>query len=60
MRYQLTAAKAVRRINDDGTDTWVPFSKDYRAYIEYLAWLDAGNKPEAAPKPSVPLTVAEQ
>ena len=38
----------VTRTNADGTKSYIPFDDLNKDYIEYKAWLDAGNTPEAA------------
>ena len=55
-RYQLYAntpdtgrvLNSIKRILDDGTISCIPMSDGNRDYQEYLAWVAAGNTPEAA------------
>ena len=56
VRYKLIAdidgkeVKAIRRAYDNwnGEITCIPFCDENSDYIEYKAWLDAGNTPEDA------------
>ena len=54
IRYQLLPdflgkpQTCIRRINEDGSITVIPFAADNSSYAEYKLWLDAGNTPEAA------------
>ena len=38
----------IKRILDDGTISCIPMSDGNTDYQEYLAWVAAGNTPEAA------------
>ena len=38
----------VTRTNADGTKSYIPFDDANSDYIEYKAWVDAGNTPSAA------------
>ena len=40
--------QAIQVTADNGTISSVPFDDDNTEYIEYKAWLGAGNTPEAA------------
>ena len=35
----------IKRINDDGSVTYIPMIKDNADYQAYLVWLAAGNTP---------------
>ena len=39
---------AIQRINDNGTQSTIPFDPDNRDYQAYLAWVAEGNTAEAA------------
>lgn len=45
MNYKLTNSDAIVKINDNGTETWIPFLDQYSDYISYLKWLSEGNEP---------------
>ena len=55
-RYQLCAntpdtgkvLNSIKRILDDGTTSSIPKIEENTDYQEYLAWVAAGNTPEAA------------
>lgn len=59
MSYKLTPSTSILRIADNA---FIPADLDNKDYVEYLAWLDAGNTPEPLPEPEpvdpVPLLVA--
>ena len=39
---------AIQRINDNGTQSTIPFDEANTDYQEYLAWVAEGNTPEEA------------
>lgn len=44
--YQLTQqGHSIKRLSDNA---FIPFNPDNTDYQQYLAWLEAGNTPEAA------------
>ena len=43
--YQATEHECVKRLSDNA---FIPFDPANTDYIAYLAWLEAGNTPEAA------------
>lgn len=59
LSYQLSAFETMI-VRSDGT--WIPSDPANTDYAAYLAWLEAGNIPEPAPKPLAPkpLTPAEK
>jgi hypothetical protein len=59
MTYQLTSGTSILRLADNAFIPPDPANTDYAAY---LAWLEAGNTPDPAPIPPipVPLTPAEK
>ena len=59
MTYQLTTSDCILRTTDGAFIPPDPANTDYAAYLE---WVDAGNTPEPAPEPVVPveLTPAEK
>jgi hypothetical protein len=59
MTYQLTATDLILRLADN---TFIPPDPGNRDYAAYLEWVEAGNTPEPAPEPPVPveLTPAEK
>jgi len=46
-----TEIQIVKKTNDDGTITFIPFVSDNTDYQAYLAWLALGNTPEPADNP---------
>lgn len=40
--------ESIKRLADNA---FIPFDSDNRDYVEYLAWLDAGNTPAPADAP---------
>jgi len=59
MTYQLTTGTSILRLADNACIPPDPANTDYATY---LAWLEAGNTPDPAPIPPipVPLTPAEK
>jgi len=57
--YQLTTGTTILRLSDNA---FIPPDPGNRDFAEYTAWLEAGNTPEPAPIPPipVPLTPAEK
>jgi len=45
MKYQLTNADVVRRIEDSGIVSCIPFDPDNSDYQAFLAWKAEGNEP---------------
>lgn len=54
MTYQLYNSplegqeNGICRHNDDGSSSYIPADINNRDWVEYQAWLDLGNTPEAA------------
>jgi hypothetical protein len=48
MTYQLTSGSTILRLVDNA---FIPSDPRNRDYVEYLAWVNAGNTPEPAPIP---------
>ena len=59
MTYQLTTTSYILRLADNAMIPQDPANRDF---VEYQAWLAAGNTPEPAPAPPAPveLTPAEK
>jgi hypothetical protein len=59
MTYQLTTSTTILRLADNA---FIPPDPGNRDFVEYTAWLEAGNTPDPAPipVPPVPLTPAER
>ena len=58
--YQLTTSTSIKRLSDGA---FIPPDPGNRDFVEYTAWLDAGNTPLPAPEPPAPpapLTPAER
>ena len=51
LTHPMTGAEAqcIKRLSDNA---FIPFDPDNRDYVEYLAWLEAGNTPEPADTPA--------
>ena len=41
-----TAAEGVMRVNDDGSESFIPNDPENADWKNYLAWKEEGNKPE--------------
>lgn len=52
MQYQLTDSDNVKRINEDGTTSWIPNDPGNRDWIAYQDWL-------AADEANIPLPADE-
>jgi hypothetical protein len=59
--YRLTTSTSIKRLSDGAS---IPPDPGNRDFVEYQAWLAAGNTPEPDPEPELPdpvvLTPAEK
>ena len=41
-----TGSETIKRINPDGSESWIPVNEDNTDYLVYVGWLFEGNEPK--------------
>ena len=41
-----TGTEVIKRINPDGSESWIPVNEDNIDYLVYVGWLFEGNEPK--------------